>query len=198
MSGDKGLMELSGEPLVSRVVNRVSPLVDEVLLVLGSEGQRQTYSGLLGSEDVRLLVDLFGTGSPLVGALTGFKASQAEYALVTACDMPFISPRVVGLLFDESEDRDGAFFEWPNGWIEPLLAVYRVEPSLRIAKELYREENLRLRMIMKRLPDARSIPISVLKGMDPDLLSLFDADTEGSLVEAEKILEKMGLMDPGV
>jgi len=191
MSEDKGLKTLGGEPLVGHVVRRVSSHVDEVLLVVGSEGQRMAYSEVVGN-GVKLLVDLYEEGSPLIGAITGLKNATGAYALVTGCDMPFISPEVVRLLFQEGEGRDGAVFRWPNGWIEPLIAVYKVEPSLKQALELYQSRNLRLRMILLNLQDVRMIPIETLKDMDPELLTLYDADTEDALRKAEKILEKIG------
>lgn len=192
MKRDKGLVELEGEPLATHVIRRVSGLVDEVLLVVGSEEQRTLYSvEMAGNAEV--LVDVYGDGSPLVGALTGFMRARGGYALVTGCDIPFISREAVRLLFEEGEGFDGAVFQWPNGWVEPLLAVYRVEPSLRVAEELYMAGNLRLRMILLELPRVKMIPIEALKKIDPDLLTLHDVDDENSLREAEKILRKQNV-----
>ena len=189
MNGDKGLKDLCGEVLVNRVIRRVSELVDEVLLVVGSEEQREAYSGVVDG-DVTLVVDVYRDGSPLVGAITGLMHAKGEYAFIAACDMPFISDKVVKTLFKEAEGFDGAVFQWPNEWIEPLLAVYRVKPSLEKALELYSAGNLRVRRILQNLPEVRFIPMDDLKSIDADLHSLFDADTEDALREAEKILEK--------
>ena len=189
MNGDKGLKELGGEILVNRVIRRVSELVDEVLLVVGSEEQRKAYSRVV-DEDVTLLVDLYSDGSPLVGAITGLKHARGEYAFMAACDMPFISQMVVETLFNEGDGYDGAVYQWPNEWIEPLLAVYRVKPSLEKALELYGSGDLRVRRVLQNLPDVKMIPMEDLKAIDADLHSLFDADTEDALREAEKILEK--------
>lgn len=196
MRSDKGLSELGGEPLATHVVRQLSDLVDEVFLVVGSEAQRMLYSGAMSGE-AEILVDLYGDGSPLVGALTGFTRARGGYALVTGCDMPFISREAIRLLFNEAEGLDGAVFQWPNGWVEPLLAVYRVEPSLRVAEELYRAGNLRLRMILLELPKVKMIPIEALKGIDPELLTLHDVDDENSLREAEIILRKQNMEQIG-
>ena len=191
MNGDKGLKELGGEALVNRVIRRVGVLVDEVLLVVGSEEQREAYSKVV-DEDVTLLVDLYSDGSPLVGAITGLKHAKGEYAFMAACDMPFISDEVVEILFNEGEGHDGAVYQWPNEWTEPLLAVYRVKPSLEKALELYGSGDLRVRRILQNLPNVKMIPIENLKAIDADLHSLFDVDTEEALREAESILKKMG------
>ncbi len=188
MKRDKGLRELGGEPLVRHVIRRVSDHVDEVILVLGSEEQRRDYSRVV-DEGADLVVDMYGEGSPLVGAITGLKSARGEYALVTACDMPFISRGAVEMLFDEGSGFDGAVYQWPNGWIEPLLAVYRVLPSLEKALELHESGDLRIRRILQNLPNVKMIPMERLEAIDPGLLTFFDADTEESLSDAEKLLK---------
>jgi molybdopterin-guanine dinucleotide biosynthesis protein A len=190
MKRDKGLLNLASEPMVCRVVDGVSGAVDDVLVVVGSEIQHGEYSEVLGGR-AEILTDAYGDGSPLVGAITGLQRARGEYALIAACDMPFVSPDVVRWLFAEAEGHDGATFLWPNGWIEPFFAIYRVEPSLRIARELFEEKNMRLRIILRRLPDVKHIPMDALRERDPELLTLFDVDTEEAIVEAEKIIEKM-------
>ncbi len=190
MKRDKGLLDLAGEPMICRILNGVSDVVDEVLIVVGSVEQHGKYSDVLGDR-AEILIDVYGDGSPLVGAITGLQRARGEYALITACDMPFVVPDVVRWLFAEAEGHDGATFEWPNGWIEPFFSVYRVEPSLRIAGELFEEKNMRLRMILRRLPDVKHIPIDSLRERDPELLTLFDVDTAEAIVEAEKRLQKM-------
>jgi molybdopterin-guanine dinucleotide biosynthesis protein A len=189
MNGDKGLKELCGEALVNRALRRAGEMADEVLLVVGSEEQRQAYSRVVDG-GVRLIVDIYRDGSPLVGAITGLKHARGEYAFMAACDMPFISAEVVETLFDEAEGHDGAVFQWPNEWIEPLLAVYRVKPSLEKALELYRAGDLRVRRILQNLPDVRMIPMEELRAIDSELRSLFDADTEEALRKAEDVLKK--------
>jgi molybdopterin-guanine dinucleotide biosynthesis protein A len=189
MKRDKGLLDLSGEPLVCRVVDGVSRAVDEVFVVVGSEEQHLKYSDVLGDR-AEILIDAYEDGSPLVGAITGLQRARGEYALITACDMPFVSPDVVRWLFAEVEGHDGATFEWPNGWIEPFFAIYRVEPSLGIARGLFEEKNMRLRMVLMRLPDVKHIPMDALRERDPELLTLFDVDTEEAIVEAKKKLKK--------
>ncbi|MEE8355649.1 MAG: molybdenum cofactor guanylyltransferase [Candidatus Bathyarchaeia archaeon] len=190
MKRDKGLMDLAGEPMVRRVVDGVSGAVDEVIVVVGTVEQHREYSRVLGGR-AEILTDVYRDGSPLVGAITGFQRARGEYALITACDMPFVSPDVIRWLFTEAEGHDGATFEWPNGWIEPFFAIYPVEPSLRIARVLFEEKNMRLRMVLRRLPDVKYIPMDALRERDPELLTFFDVDTEEAIVEAEKIMEKM-------
>jgi molybdopterin-guanine dinucleotide biosynthesis protein A len=183
---DKGLRALAGKPLVSYAVDVLRPLVDEVILVVGSEAQRQSYRSILSSS-AKIYVDMYPGGSPLIGLITGLTEVRGDYALVTGCDMPFINPGPVGLLFSRAEGRDGAVFLKPNGWIEPLLAVYRVDTCLPEALRLYRAEDLRIRMVLRNLRDVAYVPSSSA-GVDPELL-FFDADTEERLAAAERFME---------
>ena len=186
---DKGLRALAGKPLVSYAVDTLRPLVDEVLIVVGSEAQRVSYRSSL-SPSVRTSVDLYPGGSPLVGLITGLRKACGDYAIVTGCDMPFISTGPVELLFTRGEGRDGAVFLKPNGWIEPLLAVYRVDTCLAEALRLFRAEDLRIRMVLRNLRDVAYVPTSSLS-IDPDLL-FFDADTEEKLAVAERLVAGRG------
>jgi molybdopterin-guanine dinucleotide biosynthesis protein A len=182
---DKGLRALAGRPLVSYAVDTLRPLVDEVMLVVGSEAQRASYRSILPAS-VKVSVDLYKGGSPLVGLITGLTSAGGDYALVTGCDMPFISTGPVELLFSLAEGRDGAVFLKPNGWIEPLLAVYRVDTCLAEAMRLLRADDLRIRMVLRNLRDVAYVPVSSLS-VDPELL-FFDADTEEKLADAERLI----------
>jgi molybdopterin-guanine dinucleotide biosynthesis protein A len=190
MNGDKGLSTLRGEPLVAHVVRRIAGLVDEVVVVVGSEEQREEYSRVLDG-GIQLLVDIDEEGSPLVGAITGLERIRGGCALITGCDVPFILPGAVSMLFSECEGFDGATFQWPNGWIEPLLSVYRVEPALRIALEAYGRGDHRLRTVLRGLPHLKLIPIEALRRVDPQLMSLWDVDTREDLAKAEETLERI-------
>jgi molybdopterin-guanine dinucleotide biosynthesis protein A len=182
---DKGLRALAGKPLVSYAVDALRPLVDEVILVVGSEAQRRSYRSIL-STSAKICVDLYPGGSPLVGLITGLTEARGDYTFVTGCDMPFIRPGPVELLFSRASSRDGSVFLKPNGWIEPLLAVYRVDTCLPEATRLHRAEDLRIRMVLRNLRDVAYVPASSA-GVDPELL-FFDADTEERLATAELIL----------
>ena len=183
---DKGIKNLAGKPLVSYAVEALTPLVDEVILVV-AEAQHGSYRSRLPAS-VKVAVDLYPGGSPLVGLITGLSEAHGEYALVTACDMPFITPSPVKHLFRVAEGRDGAVFLKPNGWIEPLLAVYRVDACLAEALRLHRAEDLRIRMVLRNLRDVVYVPVSSLD-IDPDLLFL-DADTEERLADAERLMAR--------
>ena len=77
-----------------------------------------------------------------------------------------------------------------NGWIEPLLSVYHVESASTLAEKLYLNGEMRLRMILYRLPDVHMISMDELRKIDKDLLSFFDADTDDLYRKAERLIKK--------
>ena len=189
MGEDKGLKKLDGRALIEHVIDRVIPQVDEVLLVLGSEEQKTAYLNQIG-DSVRYVLDEYAENASLVGALSGLKAARGKYALLTGCDMPFISSKAVSILFDKAQGRNGATFQWTNGWIEPLLAVYHVKSASIMAEKLYLSKEMRLRMILYRLSDVNMVPMDELRKIDKDMLSFFDADTDDLYKKAEQLIKK--------
>lgn len=189
MKKDKGLSLLCDTPLIEHVTKKVSDLVDEVVLIVKNDAQRRRYILALGP-NIKIKKDLIKISSPIIGAITGLSNTKAEYALIVACDMPFVSKQAILMLFKKAEGHNGAVFQHPNGWIEPLCAVYKVEPSLKIALNLLKKNDLRIRMILKNMEDVVNIPIDTLKEIDPTLLTFFDADTEDAIKEAQELIRK--------
>ena len=126
---DKGFLMLMGKPLILHVLDKVSTIVNQVLVIVSSMSQDKAFTQILGS-DVEVVVDKYKTQSPLVGALTGFKKARGKYCLLLPCDTPLISIQVISLLFDLCINNDAAIPRWPNKYIEPLQAAYLTEPAL--------------------------------------------------------------------
>ena len=132
---DKGLVELEGRPLVSWVIDILSGVVDEIVVVVGSEETIPWYWEVIPN-DVRVVSDCYSEDSPLIGLITGLREARGDYAVVCACDMPFIDPVILELLFCVSYGLNGALLQKPNGWIEPLPSVYHVANCLENAERM--------------------------------------------------------------
>lgn len=184
---DKGLLDLDGKPLIQYVIESLKSVVDEIIVVVGSEEKMPFYWQVV-DDDVKVVADMYDEGSPLIGLMTGLTNASGEYAVVAACDMPFINSDLVDLLFLLSFDLNGTLLIKSNGWVEPLPAVYKVEMSLKRASQLYMHGDLRIRKVLETLPDVARVPIERLKVLDPELRSFFDLDTRERYNEALKIL----------
>jgi molybdopterin-guanine dinucleotide biosynthesis protein A len=123
MGRDKALMELGGQTLIARVLDRLSPLCDELII---SAKEVDLYQDLAA----QVVADLLSVPGPLSGIHAGLVAMRSDSAIVVACDMPFLNlpllrfMSTIALGFDVVVPRiDGNF--------EPLHAVYRascIEP----------------------------------------------------------------------
>ena len=183
---DKGLVILNEKPLVAYVIERLEPVVDEVILVVGSQAQVVAYEGF-GSRVIR---DKIQGGTPLVGAYTGFIEASGEYAFLTAVDQPLLDARIVELLFKEAQGHDAATPTWANGWVEPLHAVYKTRPSAAAAERLIEAGDKKLGMILSTLRDVVHIPIDKVKTLDPELHTFMDIDTAEDLEKISRLLTK--------
>ncbi len=186
MGGDKGLIILNGEPIITHIVERLKPIVEDIVIVVGSKAQKEAYA----SFGARVVADRLPRGSPLVGAYTGLKEARGEYTFLTGGDQPLIDPRVVELLFAKAAGHDAATPYWPNGWVEPLHSVYRSRKASDAALVLIESGEKRLRLILDTLPDVTRVPMDEIRAIDPNLKSLMDVDTAKDLEYIRRISEK--------
>jgi molybdopterin-guanine dinucleotide biosynthesis protein A len=78
---------------------------------------------------VRYALDPDTDEGPMAGIGTGLAACEGEYAVVVACDMPFVDPAVVEHLFERAgrEGVDAVVPKLDDGWYQTTQAVYRAE-----------------------------------------------------------------------
>lgn len=186
---DKCLVDLVGKPLVLHVVDRVSSVVDEKVVVVGPNVLREKLSNVFKSK-IRVVVDKYEGQSPLVGALTGFESVDAEYSLLLPCDTPFVSVEIVGLLLDLCVNRGAVIPRWPNGYVEPLQAVYNTKSAMEAAKKALDEGKRDLLSMINYLHGVRYVSTLVLQQLDPKLLTFFNVNTVADLKRAESMLRK--------
>src|SRR5215475_5373833 len=71
--GDKGLLELAGKPMLSHVIDRLAPQVDQV--IINANGPPERFSAW----PLPVVADTIGGfAGPLAGVLAGMRWSQAN------------------------------------------------------------------------------------------------------------------------
>lgn len=185
---DKGVLELSGKPLLKHVVDAINPVVDETIVVTSSQERAANYAAIVPS-GVRFAVDVCESKSPLVGALTGFGIATGQYSLLLPFDMPFISREVLSLLFELCEGKAAVIPRWPNGNVEPLHAVYQTKLALEAAKSAVAEGKLTMRAMIEKLRGVRYFSTLVIQQLDPDLSTFFNINTLADLKKAAAIVK---------
>ena len=183
---DKGLINLAGKPLVLHVIDKVSKVVDETVVVVSSNLQKEKFESLFGRR-ANVVVDKHEAQSPLVGILTGFEIANGEYSLSLPCDTPFISSQIAQFLLDICVNKGAVIPRWPNGYIEPLQAAYHTKSTLAAAKKVLEQGKLDLRSMIARLRGVRYVSTMVLGQMDTKLLTFFNINTPRDLKRAESL-----------
>jgi len=158
--GVKALASLNGKPVVTYVVERLKPLVDELIVVV--KKRSMSLEEALEGYGVRICEDSLSVQAPLVGLLTGFENSNSEYAVVSPCDSPTIDGMIVRRLFEEALGFDAAIPMWSNGFIEPLHAVYRVKPCIKASRSTIEDGFLSVRAMIARLSRVRYVKAETL------------------------------------
>ena len=179
--------------MLSYVLDTASSVADEVLVVVGSEGQGETLSSAIG--DAELVIDdgALGPPCPLRGLVSGLRAARGDVALALACDMPLVSARVLSFLADVLSHMNAAVPRWPNGYVEPLQAAYRVGPSIRAGEALLRAgEDIAMRSFLRALGRVRYISTEVIKELDPGLSTFLNVNSPADLRKAEMLLRARG------
>jgi molybdopterin-guanine dinucleotide biosynthesis protein A len=184
---DKGLLRFTNKPLIKRVLDATNNLVDEKIVVISSTAQAEKYTKVLGS-DVRVVADSDDLQTPIVGTITGLEAAKGTYSLLLACDVPFVSKEVLALLLDLCTGKNAAIPRWPNGYIEPLQAVYCTKPTLEAAKSALNEGKMNMQAMVDKLRGIRYISTLVIQQLDPQLKTFFNINTPLDLRKAENML----------
>ncbi len=128
MGRNKALEPFLGQPLIERVIARVRPVADE-LLITSNPPEALTYLGL----------PVYGDVLPVQGALGGLYTALAiashELVAVIACDMAFASADLLAAERDRlaAGVADGVVPRNTKG-LEPFHAVYRREPCMAAIK----------------------------------------------------------------
>ena len=118
MRQDKGLVPFLGRTLIERVIDRVSPAADE-LIVTTNNLDEYKFLGLPLYSDL-----IQGTGA-LGGLYTALHAAGHPRVAVVACDMPFASPKLLRRALMHLITMDvAAVVPRSQAGLEPFHAVY--------------------------------------------------------------------------
>jgi molybdopterin-guanine dinucleotide biosynthesis protein A len=118
LGADKALLLLDGQPLIARTVQQLSILSDDLIVVTNTP-ERYELLGLTA----RLVTDERPGEGSLMGIYSGLKAARHPYALVVACDMPFLNPPLLRTMLSMAPGYD-VVVPRLAGMLEPLHAVY--------------------------------------------------------------------------
>lgn len=142
MGTNKALLKINGKTVIENVVEELRSIVNNILIVTNSF---EEYEFLR----LPMVEDRWKGMGPLAGIQAGLNTSKTERNLLVACDMPFISSQLGGVLLRELSEYQAVVPEI-NGQLHPLFAAYRKEVSVEIEKSL-EQNQLRIRGIFQNI-----------------------------------------------
>lgn len=130
MGVDKGLLEIDGVAVIVRTVRVVEMVAGSACVV----GRAEMYRGL----GLNAIADDWPGAGPLGGIATALRASEAEWNLIVACDLPYLTRPWLEFLVERAHaSAADAVVPMNVRGAEPLCAMYhaRCERAIRAALE---------------------------------------------------------------
>jgi molybdopterin-guanine dinucleotide biosynthesis protein A len=175
--GEKAFFEISGKPMIQRVVERISELSED--LVISCRSGEEKLAKMF--PNAKIAVDESEIEGALTGLVSGLPKIKSGYTAVVTCDCPMIKPEVIETLFGYAKGRGGAVPRWPSGYVEPLQAVYNTE-KLRVAvQRIWRRGKMKLADVLNTIPDLTYVPTEKLANVDPALKSFINVNSPQDL-----------------
>lgn len=187
---DKGILKVANISLINHVLKKVNSIVDEIIIVTNSYKKIDLYSKEIGEFKADFFLDIHKGIGPLAGVFTGLKKSHGDYSLIVPFDTPFLSEKILTLLFELCKKKSAIIPRWPNGHIEPLHSVYHTKEAFNAALEAINNNEKRVQSLIQRLQNVFYISTEILRLYDPNLLTFLNINTQANLEMAKKEFKK--------
>jgi molybdopterin-guanine dinucleotide biosynthesis protein A len=190
MGQDKGLIPFLGKPLIERLIQRLAPVSQE-MIINTNQPTHYAYLGLPTVEDV------IPNRGALGGLYTAIHASIYPLVAVIACDMPFASPELLSaerdiLLADPAID---AVIPHTEGGNEPFHSIYRREACLPLVEAAINTDMWRVDSWFS-LANIRYMEPPETWRYDPEGLAFLNLNTPEDLLRAEDLARALETPHP--
>jgi molybdopterin-guanine dinucleotide biosynthesis protein A len=182
MGEDKALKQFLGRPLIQRVVDKLQPIADE-LIVTTNHPDDFSFLGL------RLFLDVKPGRGALGGLYTAIASAAHPLVAVIACDMPFASAKLIQIsvkIMDE-ENVDVVIAKNEDGY-EPLHALYRRETCLPAIESAIQTDQWRVVSWFPQV-NVRVLTREEIKFADPTGLAFWNVNTPEEFAKAEELAQ---------
>ncbi|MBO8171458.1 MAG: molybdenum cofactor guanylyltransferase [Bacillaceae bacterium] len=183
MGRNKAVMPVGGVPVTERILNRMSPLFSEIIIVSGEPGLFREYPVTVITD-----VDEFAGRGPLAGIYSGMAGSRHDRLFVSACDMPFVSSELAAYLLEQLDDETDAVVPVAGGKVHPLFSAWhrRIQSEL---EQTLREKQYRMIDFLDRIRVKNVAEHAFRHLADPDK-ALMNVNTPVDLKKAEQLAQR--------
>ena len=180
MGQDKALLPFLGQPLIERILKRISGLADEILVTTNNPGAFQ----FLG---VPLYQDLVPDRGALGGLYTALRAASHPLVGIVACDMPFLNPDLLAFEREKlMETKADVVIPETSSGLEPFHAVYRRSTCLEPVKSALDAGKWRVDAWFYQIK-LLALTSEEMRRYDPHLVSFWNVNTPEDLSHAQKM-----------
>ena len=146
MGQSKATVRFLGRPLLARVLERLAPVADELIVTTNEPDNLAFVHELNIPCDVRLVTDIHKARGALLGFHTAMKAAAYPVVAVVACDMIFASAQLISqeATVLQKEHVDAVVPHNKNGF-EPFHGVYRVSSCMPAIEKAIEQGDTRVR-----------------------------------------------------
>lgn len=155
MGRDKSRLLVGRQTLIERVIGRLRPHVERLVVVIGRAHDKEGLGGLPVDD---ILADLQPGQGPLMAVYTGLLHSTTALNLFAPCDMPWIEGRLIARLTEECRGAvEVVASEHPAERVQPFPLLCQRTAYRTVQMLLERKE--RSLQALLRHPTARRIRI---------------------------------------
>ncbi len=175
----KYLFTYEDKTFLERQIEELSRCTDEILIVCRDAEQVRDLSLMY---PIQCISDIRKDQGPAGGIHAGMWHAQGTYVYVTACDMPFVSCKVIRYLVQAAQGYDAAVPIWKDGKYEPLCAVYR----RNAVRDFFKSRDERRLSVLIRSLNTKFIPVEELHALVPDQDIFYNVNDMQSLSKIKK------------
>jgi molybdopterin-guanine dinucleotide biosynthesis protein A len=155
MGTDKSQLRIQNETFWERIAATLSEVTNSVTLVNPHQAHPRFPS----------VTDVYPSWGALGGLHAALAACESEWAIVVACDLPFVTAKLFNYLASVRTDHDAVVPLQPDGRPQPLAALYRIAPCRQRAAELI-ESGRRRPLDLLELVNTHWVPFNELRNLD--------------------------------
>ena len=182
MGTDKALIPFQGQPLICRVIQRVSSIADEIIV---TTNRPHDFEFL----DYPLITDLIPGRGALGGVYTALSAASQPMVALVACDMPFVNHELLEAqrtaLLEHNADL---VIPRLDGGLEPFHAIYDRDSCLPHILQSIQQDRWRVDSWFSKV-NIHFFEKAEICQHDPHLKSFWNVNTPEELENALKLAD---------
>lgn len=141
MKTDKAFLKFGDVTFLERAASAVAPSCGAVKIVI-NENQKEKFR--LNFAEFDFVFDFFYERGALGGIHAALKNSNADWAIILACDLPFVTAgaieKLAQIAVNAPENVSAVVSKQSGGQLQPLCAAYRVKNCLPKIEAIFENE----------------------------------------------------------